>query len=206
MSTTRSENSRSAGIYVRISQDREGAGPRRRASREASAAHWLTARLDGGRGYCDNDMKRVQRAAPPRVRTHARDIKAGKINAVIAWHPDRLHRRAAELERYIGVCDKHGVENQTVTAGHWDLSTADRQDGRPPDRQRGRLRDRSTSSERIKVGAGQHAKQGNHHGGIRCYGYDQGRHHRHPRGSGRDRERVQGHRRAVHRCEAWCAT
>ena len=51
------------------------------------------------------------------------DIKAGKINAVIAWHPDRLHRPPLELERYISVCEKHGVENQTVYGGMWDLST-----------------------------------------------------------------------------------
>ena len=65
------------------------------------------------------------------------DIKAGKINAVIAWHPDRLHRRAAELERYITVCDEHGVDNQTVTTGQAGSVHRDGQDGGPPDRQRG---------------------------------------------------------------------
>jgi site-specific DNA recombinase len=45
------------------------------------------------------------------------DIEAGKITAVISWHPDRLHRRAIELERYISICERYHVENQTVTAG-----------------------------------------------------------------------------------------
>jgi len=42
---------------------------------------------------------------------------------VIAYHPSRLHRHARELETYIDLCVEHGVKNQTVAAGLWDLST-----------------------------------------------------------------------------------
>ena len=45
------------------------------------------------------------------------------MNAVIAWHPDRLHRRPIQLERYIDVCDQHSVQNHTAQTGLWDLST-----------------------------------------------------------------------------------
>lgn len=51
------------------------------------------------------------------------DIEAGRIAGVLAWHPDRLYRSPVELERYIELSEKHGVETQTVQAGRWDLST-----------------------------------------------------------------------------------
>ena len=44
---------------------------------------------------------------------------------MIAWHPDRLHRRNAELERYITACEKHGVDDPHRARGRsCDLSTA----------------------------------------------------------------------------------
>ena len=168
--TTRKKTRRSAGIYVRISQDREGAGLG--VERQESECRALADRLEWTVAdvYCDNDLSAFSGKRRPEYERMLADIKAGKINAVIAWHPDRLHRRAAELERYIGVCDKHGVENQTVTAGHWDLSTAT---GKMVARQIGNVAvyESEHKSERIKAARVQHAKQGKHHGGIRCYGY-----------------------------------
>ena len=98
------------------------------------------------------------------------DVEAGRITAVISWHPDRLHRRAAELERYIGVCERHRVENQTVTAGMWDLSTPS---GRMVARQLGAVAayESEHKSERLKSARIQQARNGGHHGGQRCYGY-----------------------------------
>ena len=49
---------------------------------------------------------------------------AGKTDAVIVWHTDRLHRSPVELEEYVTACEKHGVKTQTVQAGHIDLATA----------------------------------------------------------------------------------
>ena len=121
--------------------------------------------------YSDNDLSAFTGRRRPDYERMLADIKAGTINAVIAWHPDRLHRRAAELERYISVCDKHGVENQTVTAGMWDLSTAIGPDGRTPVGNVAAY-ECEHKSERIKAARIQHAKQGRHHGGIRCYGYE----------------------------------
>jgi site-specific DNA recombinase len=50
-------------------------------------------------------------------------VRAGEIGAIVAWHPDRLHRRPIELEDFIALVEEHGVEVVTVTAGERDLST-----------------------------------------------------------------------------------
>jgi site-specific DNA recombinase len=114
------KNRRPAGIYVRISQDRAGAGlgvERQEQECRALAKRlgWIVVEV-----YSDNDLSAFSGRRRPDYERMLADIEAGTISAVIAWHPDRLHRRAAELERYITVCDKQGVENQTVTAGMWD--------------------------------------------------------------------------------------
>ena len=74
--------------------------------------------------YCDNDLSAYSGRRRPDYERMLTDIEAGVITAVIAWHPDRLHRRMAELERYISVCDKHGVRTRRCGLGSWDLSTA----------------------------------------------------------------------------------
>ena len=51
------------------------------------------------------------------------DIEAGAVGAVVCYHLDRLHRRPAELEHFIGLADKHHVALATVT-GDVDLSNA----------------------------------------------------------------------------------
>ena len=126
---------------------------------------WKVAKV-----YCDNDLSAYSGRRRPEYEAMLTDIEAGKITAVVSWHPDRLHRRAAELERYIGLCDQHGVENQTVTAGHWDLSSAS---GKMVARQLGAVAvyESEHKSERLRSARIQQAANGKHHGGIRCYGY-----------------------------------
>jgi DNA invertase Pin-like site-specific DNA recombinase len=48
----------------------------------------------------------------------------GKVDIVIAWHNDRLHRRPDELERYIDVCQPAAVATHFAQAGPIDLTTA----------------------------------------------------------------------------------
>jgi site-specific DNA recombinase len=159
-----------AGVYVRISEDRDGAGQgveRQEAESRALADRlsWTVAEV-----YCDNDISAFSGRRRPDYERMLADIAAGRITAVIAWHPDRLHRRSAELERYIGLCERHHVANQTVTAGMWDLSTPS---GRMVARQLGAVAayESEHKSERLKSARRQQAQQGKHHGGIRCYGY-----------------------------------
>ena len=74
--------------------------------------------------YCDNDLSAFSGRRRPAYERMLSDIDAGNVDAVIAWHPDRLHRRAAELERYIGVCEKHRVEEPDGDGGHVGLVDA----------------------------------------------------------------------------------
>jgi DNA invertase Pin-like site-specific DNA recombinase len=166
----KTETTRPAAVYVRISQDRGGAGlgvERQEQECRALAQRlgWTVAQV-----YCDNDLSAYSGRRRPAYERMLADIEAAKITAVIAWHPDRLHRRSAELERYITICERHRVENQTVTAGMWDLSTPS---GRMTARQLGAVAayESEHKSERLKSARIQQAKQGRHHGGIRCYGY-----------------------------------
>jgi site-specific DNA recombinase len=168
--TKTTKTGRPAAIYVRISQDRAGAGlgverQERECRALAKRLRWHVVDV-----YCDNDLSAFSGRRRPDYERMLADIAAGTITAVIAWHPDRLHRRAAELERYISACESHGVENQTVTAGMWDLSTPS---GRMVARQLGAVAayESEHKSERVKAARVQNAKLGKYHGGVRCYGY-----------------------------------
>lgn len=46
---------------------------------------------------------------------------SGAVDAVIAWHPDRLYRKLSDLTRLLDVAK--GIEFRMVTAGELDLST-----------------------------------------------------------------------------------
>ena len=50
-------------------------------------------------------------------------IEAGRLDGLIVWHPDRLHRSPIELEEFIQLVEATGVAVGTVTAGQYDLST-----------------------------------------------------------------------------------
>jgi site-specific DNA recombinase len=66
------------------------------------------------------------RAAAPDLPAYERllaDIEAGRIDAVIAWHPDRLHLSPVELEVFIDLVERSGVRVETAQAGRVDLAT-----------------------------------------------------------------------------------
>lgn len=114
---------RRAGIYVRISRDRAGAGlgvQRQEQDGRALAERlgWEVVDL-----YPDNDLSAYSGKPRPNYRRMLDDIAGGRIDAVIAWHTDRLQRRPLELEEFVSLVERHGVEVQTVTAGPVDLST-----------------------------------------------------------------------------------
>ena len=51
------------------------------------------------------------------------DIRDGRIDAVVAWDLDRLHRRPIELESFMALADEKHLALATVS-GDVDLSTA----------------------------------------------------------------------------------
>jgi DNA invertase Pin-like site-specific DNA recombinase len=114
---------RRVGLYCRISDDREGAGlgvARQEADCRERAAQlgWTVAGL-----YVDNDLSAFSGKSRPEYRRLLADLGSGVIDAVIAWHTDRLHRSPRELEEFIGICEGAGVAVETVKAGPVDLST-----------------------------------------------------------------------------------
>lgn len=112
-----------AAVYCRISDDKSGerAGvERQRADCIALAARrgWPVART-----YVDNDVSAYSGRNRPEYRRLLADLRSGAVDAVLAWHPDRLHRSPVELEEFIAVVEAASVPVETVTAGQADLST-----------------------------------------------------------------------------------
>ncbi|TNH24067.1 recombinase family protein [Micromonospora orduensis] len=160
-----------AAIYVRISRDREGGGlgvaRQEQDCRELAARHGLTV----AQVYSDNDLSAYSGKPRPAYRRMLDDIATARIDAVMAWHTDRLHRSPTELEEYISACEPRGVPTYTVKAGPLDLSTPS---GRMVARQLGavaryEVEHQVERQQRAKMQAAADGKWG---GGRRPYGYE----------------------------------
>lgn len=123
MKHTADEQPTTAGIYCRISSDpndtRLGVD-RQREDCEALAERrgWPVAGV-----YVDNDTSAYSGKARPEYERLLSDIEAGRIDSVIIWHPDRLHRSPLELNQFIDLVERTGVTLATVQAGDYDLTT-----------------------------------------------------------------------------------
>ncbi|MFU8850270.1 recombinase family protein [Micromonospora sp. SL1-18] len=160
-----------AAIYVRISRDREGGGLG--VARQADDCRELAARhgLAVAQVYSDNDLSAYSGKPRPSYRRMLDDIAAARIDAVLAWHTDRLHRSPTELEEYISACEPRGVPTYTVKAGPLDLSTPS---GRMVARQLGAVAQYEVEHqvERQQRAKQQAAADGRWGGGRRPYGYE----------------------------------
>ncbi|OCB25015.1 hypothetical protein A5674_22195 [Mycobacterium malmoense] len=160
-----------AAIYVRISQDRDGT--RLGVERQEQDCRKLAKRLGWQvrRVYVDNDISAYSGKRRPEYQSLLADIEAGGLDGVVAWHPDRLHRSPLELETYIDLSEKFGIQTHTVQAGRWDLSTPS---GRAVARTLGAWAryESEHKGERIRRARQQQAKAGGWHGGIRPYGFE----------------------------------
>lgn len=159
-----------AVIYVRISQDRAGAHlgvDRQREDCEALAARndWEIVKI-----YPDNDLSAYSGKPRPQYRQMLADLDAGLATVVIAWHTDRLHRSPTELEEYIDLSERRGVNTHTCQAGPIDLSTPS---GRMTARILGAVarHESEHKAERVARARQQRAKAGEWGGGIRPFGW-----------------------------------
>jgi DNA invertase Pin-like site-specific DNA recombinase len=114
-----------AGIYARISEDRDGdaLGVRRQvADCEQLAAQrgWTVAER-----YVDDDISAYNGKPRPEYRRMLADITDGAVEAVVVWHLDRLHRQPRELEEFFDVCDRAGGTALATVSGDVDLATHD---------------------------------------------------------------------------------
>ncbi|MGW0854148.1 recombinase family protein [Streptomyces sp. NPDC002690] len=123
-----SARARRVGLYLRISDDREGAGLGvERQKKEClpliSQLGWHVVEI-----YDDNDMSATDRRRKRKgYHRMLADMESGHIDAVVAWHPDRLYRQPRELEDLMDLLDNPNldVELRTARTGTIDLSTPD---------------------------------------------------------------------------------
>lgn len=163
---------RVAGIYTRISNDREGGGLGVQRQEEdcralAETLGWKVASV-----YQDNDISAYQRKrARSGYNQMMRDLREGKLTAVVAWHTDRLHRRTAELETFIQTVEDTGAAVATVKGGEIDLATPD---GRMMAKFYGAIAQREVEHgrDRIMRAKRQAAESGRWRGGRRPFGYE----------------------------------
>jgi DNA invertase Pin-like site-specific DNA recombinase len=115
-----------AGIYARISSDREG--DNLAISRQVADCEQL-AKTKGWHvveRYVDADTSAYSGKPRPEYERILEEIEAGVVEAVVVYHSDRLHRHPRELEDFIALCQRRGTKLATVT-GEIDLSTGDGQ-------------------------------------------------------------------------------
>ena len=162
---------RSAAIYARISADVEGKslGVQRQLEdcrKLAADRGWPV-----GAEYVDNDVSAF--SGKPR-RQYARmlaELESGARDAVIVYNLDRLHRRPAELEEFVGLCERVGVSQVATVTADIDLGNdnglfmarifaafAAKESGR--------------KSARVRRKLLQNAEQGLPHGSVRPFGYE----------------------------------
>ncbi|WP_166389594.1 recombinase family protein [Nocardioides ochotonae] len=160
-----------AAIYCRISKDREGGGLG--VERQEKDCRDLAERLgwEVAAVFVDNDISAYSGKVRPQYRAMLDAVKAGQVTGIVAWHSDRLHRRAVELEEFVTLAEAHQLQVQTVTAGTVDLTTAS---GRMVARMLGAAAQHEVdhARERMRRAKTQAAASGKYRGGPRPYGYE----------------------------------
>ena len=111
-------------IYARISLDK--AGEAAGVTRQIDGCCHL-AELEGwsiDEVLIDNDLSPYSGACRPEYERVLDLVRRREIDVIVAYHPDRLFRRLADLVELTKVVATAGVEIRTVAAGHVDLNTA----------------------------------------------------------------------------------
>jgi len=158
-------------IYVRISSDPTGraAGVERQdvdCRALAKQLGWKVVAV-----HRDNDVSAYSGKPRPSYRALLDDLREGRADAVIAWHPDRLYRRLPDLEELTKVVQANDIAIRTVRAGAVDLNTAS-----------GVMtaeilasvskHEVAHSIERVASAKAQAAAEGRYRGGPRPFGYE----------------------------------
>jgi DNA invertase Pin-like site-specific DNA recombinase len=165
-----------AAIYTRVSKDSDGdelaVTRQEKLCRElADREHWAVVDT-----YVDDNLSAFKRRkngriVRPQFDRLLGDIRAGQVDALLAYNPDRLCRDDLRgIEDLIDVLNEFGVAVSTVRAGEFDLSTAH---GRAAARQAGvwaRL-ESEKASERLIDKHAELADRGKPNGGRCPIGY-----------------------------------
>jgi len=113
-----------AGIYVRISQDREGlalgVGRQEEDCRAlAKRRDWKVIEI-----FSDNDRSATTGNRPAWRRLLA-GLESGAIDRVVAYSSSRMYRRLLDLLPLLELVKEKGIELATVASGNINLDTAD---------------------------------------------------------------------------------
>jgi site-specific DNA recombinase len=163
-------------MYLRISDDRAGAGLG--VERQRFDVDPLLAQHFPGQPvhlYVDNDLTASGKVKRPAYQQLLADMAAGKVKAILAWHPDRVYRNPTELELLIKLVDDHRVAIKTAKHGELDLSTPT---GRLVARLLGgvAMYELEHQRERVMGKKDELARDGKPAGGPRLFGYTKGFH------------------------------
>lgn len=161
-----------AAIYARLSLDKND--DRKAVQRQEEECRALAARKGWPVSdvYVDNDLSASDpRKKRPEYERMLADVKAGRIDAIICWHTDRLTRQPRQLEEIIDMAEAHGTALATVQ-GDIDLGTAN---GRMVARMLGAAarQEVEQKSERQKAKNRQLVQEGKPRvGGGRAFGFE----------------------------------
>lgn len=164
-----------AAIYARISRD--SSGEALGVERQLAACR----RLADERGwrvtqeYVDNDISAYSGKRRPEYERMMADIRAGQVDAVLAYHQDRLTRRPIELEQFTEACAAAGMVTLATV-------TSDIRIGNDDDMLLARIlgavaaQESERKSQRVRDKHAQLALAGKPNGGFhRPFGYEQDR-------------------------------
>lgn len=160
------------GIYLRISDDREGrelgVTRQREDLTDLAAEHGASVVIE----YCDNDRGASTLSTKPRPRYQQmiKDAKAGSLDLIVSYSTSRLTRRPRENEDLIDLARQTGVRFGFKVSPAFDLNTAD---GRKAARNQAAedAAEVERLAERLEREILQRAEQGIYHGGPHAFGY-----------------------------------
>ena len=114
-----------AGVYVRISHDPRGLRAGVERQRQDCERYCRERGWEVHDVYEDNDVSAYSGKPRPAYGRLLADVEEGRVQAVVAWHNDRLHRSPRELETFISLVERTGCRVAIVTGGDYDLTTPD---------------------------------------------------------------------------------
>ena len=163
----------SAAIYCRISKDTQGKALGVQRQRTLCEQLVTDRGWTVGTVYTDNDLSAYSGKKRPEYEQMLKDIEAGQFQALVTYHPDRLHRQTKELEPFIDMVESVGLQIATVSGGEVDLTTPS---GRAVAKTIGAWAqyESEQKAERLKSQKQESAANGWYQGGRRPYGYEPG--------------------------------
>jgi DNA invertase Pin-like site-specific DNA recombinase len=161
-----------AAVYTRISSDRDdtqlGVERQEKDCRDLCKRRgWTVAGV-----YTDNDISAAdKRKVRPAYQRLLADIRSGKLDAVVVWDEDRLHRRLVELLGFVEACEAAGLTTLASVGGDTNLSDDNalfilKMKGLVAESEIAKMRKRARGQRRQK------AERGEFHGGTRAFGYE----------------------------------